>query len=123
MATQDVRPDRGPAEAQRVQQQRADRNKRLNALTLVAVIGVVAVTGVMALTVAKDGTDQRSGTERSIQPIPDSRPDVTAPHIAPWFDRNVKRMCGLDPGTDCGRDYLLDLNTGKMTPLPESIVG
>lgn len=123
MATQDVRPDQGPAEARRIQQQRPGRNRRSNALALVAVIVVVAVTGVMALTVANDSTHQRTGAERSIQPIPDSQPDVTAPHIAPWFARNVDKMCGVDPGTDCGRDYLLDLNTGRMTPLPESIVG
>jgi hypothetical protein len=70
MATDKVRPDRGPAEGQPVQRQRAGRNNRLNALALVAVIGVVAVTGVMALMVANGTTDQSTGAEPTIRPTP-----------------------------------------------------
>jgi hypothetical protein len=40
---------------------------------------------------------------------------------APWFDRNVNHMCGEPGADDCADDYTLDLDSGAMAPLPESI--
>jgi Tol biopolymer transport system component len=75
-------------------QRRASRNKRLGALAVAAAIGLVAV--VVVIRTADDGTE----TQPAVQPTP------TPP-------------AGTVPKTD----YLIDLNTGEMTPLPKSIAG
>jgi Tol biopolymer transport system component len=75
-------------------QRRTSRNKRLGALAVAATIGLVAVA--VVIRAADDGT----GTQPGIQPTP-TPPAGTAPETA----------------------YLIDLNTGEMTPLPKSIAG
>ena len=73
-------------------QRRTSRNKRLGALAVAAAIGLVAV--VVVIRAADDGT----GTQPAIQPTP-APPASAVPET----------------------DYVIDLNTGEMTPLPESI--
>jgi WD40 repeat protein len=75
-------------------QRRTNRNKRLGALAVAAAIGLVAV--VVVIRAADDGT----GTQPGMQPTPTP-------------------SAGTAPETD----YLIDLNTGEMTPLPKSIAG
>jgi Tol biopolymer transport system component len=75
-------------------QRRTSRNKRLGALAVAAAIGLVAV--VVLIRAADDGT----GTQPGMQPTPT-----------------------LPAGTALETAYLIDLNTGEMTPLPKSIAG
>jgi Tol biopolymer transport system component len=75
-------------------QRRTSRNKRLGALAVAAAIGFVAV--VVVIRAADDGTGRQPG----MQPTPT-----------------------LPAGTALETAYLIDLNTGEMTPLPQSIAG
>ena len=85
-------PDVDSWREQERRQRRTSRNKRLGALAVAAAIGLVAV--VVVIRAADDG----KGTRPAMRPTP------TPPAIAV-------------PETD----YVLDLNTGEMTSLPESI--
>jgi Tol biopolymer transport system component len=91
LATQKIDPEQGFVERQHQHQRQRTRNRKLGALALAAVIGLVAVVAV--LRAADDGT----GTQPGMQPTP--QPAGTA----------------LETG------YLIDLNTGETTQLPESI--
>jgi Tol biopolymer transport system component len=94
MVTKQTEPDLDAWKQQEQHQRRANRNKRLGALAVAAAIGLVAV--VVVIRAADDGT----GT------APANLPSPTPPASAV-------------PETD----YLIDLNTGEMAPLPESIAG
>ena len=85
-------PDLDSWRQQQERQRRTSRNKRLGALAVAAAIGLVAV--VVVIRAADDGT----GTQPAVQPRP-TTPAGTAPET----------------------DYVIDLNTGEMTPLPNSI--
>lgn len=85
-------PDVDSWREQERRQRRTSRNKRLGALAVAAAIGLVAV--VVVIRAADDGT----GTQPAVQPTP-TPPAGTAPET----------------------DYVIDLNTGEMTPLPKSI--
>jgi Tol biopolymer transport system component len=94
LATQKIDPEQGFVERQHHHQRRRTRNRKLGALALAAVIGLVALVAVIRA--ADDGT----GTWPAVEPTP-TPPAGTAPETA----------------------YLIDLNTGEMTPLPKSIAG
>jgi Tol biopolymer transport system component len=94
LATQKIDPEQGFVERQHQHQRQRTRNRKLGALALAAVIGLVA--GVVVIRAADDGT----GTWPAVKPTP-TPPAGTAPETA----------------------YLIDLNTGEMTPLPKSIAG
>jgi Tol biopolymer transport system component len=92
MVTKQTEPDLDAWTQQEQHQRRANRNKRLGALAVAAAIGLVAVVVVIR------AADDETGT------APANLPSPTPPASAL-------------PETD----YLIDLNTGEMTPLPESI--
>jgi Tol biopolymer transport system component len=94
LATQNIDPEQGFVERQHQHQQRRTRNRKFGALALAAVIGLVAV--VVVIRAADDGT----GAQPAIEPTP------TPP-----------------ARTISGVDYLIDLNTGEMTQLPNGIAG
>jgi Tol biopolymer transport system component len=94
LATQNIDPEQGFVERQHHHQRRRTRNRKLGALALAAAIGLVAV--VVVIRAADDGI----GTQPGVQPTP-TPPAGTAPET----------------------DYMIDLNTGEMTPLPKSIAG
>jgi dipeptidyl aminopeptidase/acylaminoacyl peptidase len=85
-------PDLDSWREQERRQRKTSRNKRLGALAVAAAIGLVAV--VVVIRAADDGT----GTQPAVQPRP-TPPAGTAPET----------------------DYVIELNTGEMTPLPNSI--
>ena len=61
-----------------------------------------------------------TGPAETGSPFP--QPESTGISVtAPWFDRNVNHMCGDEPGWGCDDNYTLDLDSGAMAPLPESI--
>lgn len=94
MTTKQAEPDVDSWKQQEQRQRRAGRNRKLGALVVAAAIGLVAV--VVAIVAVEQDTDR----------IPATRPSPTPPASAV-------------PETD----YLIDLTTGQMTPLPERIVG
>ncbi|RPH73793.1 hypothetical protein EHM76_04900, partial [bacterium] len=94
LATQKIDPEQGFVERQHQHQRQRTRNRKLGALALAAVIGLVAV--VVVIRAADDGTGTWPAVEPTLTP-----PAGTAPESA----------------------YLIDLNSGEMTPLPKSIAG
>lgn len=93
MATKQVEPDLDSWKDQERRQQRAHRRRKVGAIAVAAAIGVMAVLVAIR-------AEQGTGTEPAIRPSPTP-------------------AAGAVPETD----YLIDLGTGEMTPLPESIVG
>jgi Tol biopolymer transport system component len=94
LATQKIDPEQGFLERQHHHQRRRTRNRKLGALALAGVIGLVAV--IVVIRAADDGR----GAQPAVQPTPTPEPSLTPPGA-----------------------YLIDLNTGEMTPLPKSIAG
>ena len=87
-----------PADGLEGLERRRDR-KRRNQRIAAGVVGIaVFVAAVWAVTTG--GSFNRT-QQPAIQPTPTPEPSMTAPEVA----------------------YLIDLNTGEMTPLPESILG
>jgi dipeptidyl aminopeptidase/acylaminoacyl peptidase len=97
MATQKVRPNPGFVDRQYENQRRLSRRRKASALALVAVLVVVGVVvGISTL---------RSGDEGKVTPGSGSAPTPTA--TLPEFSV----------------PSLVDLQTGGVTPLPQSILG
>jgi Tol biopolymer transport system component len=94
MATQKVRPEAGFTDRQLEQQRRRARNRKAAALALMAALGVAAA--VFSVSLAGD-------EERSQPAVPSTPPPAPSP--AP------------------DDIYTIDLNSGEMTPLPETLQG
>lgn len=94
MTTKQAEPDIDSWREQEQRQRRSGRNKKLGALAVAAAIGLVAV--VVAIVAVEQDTDMMPAIQPSPTPPASAVPDT---------------------------DYLIDLKTGQMTPLPERIVG
>ena len=105
MATQKVRPDPGALERQNLNQRRRVSRERRAGYALAAAL-VIAGT-VIGITAVRQG-DERPGT-RPTEPA--EQPDIPP------------RIRGAPPTHGVPKvDYVIDLNTDVMTPLPESIL-
>ena len=100
MSAQKLRQEPGALERQHARQRRRSRNRRIGAFALVAALGIAAT--VFAVQVWGGHGRSRPATE------PTSIPELEC--VAP------------NPGEGCGNDRLFDLETGEMTPLPNSII-
>ncbi len=106
MTTKQVEPDLDSWRQLEERRRGARRNRRLGALILGAALSIMVV---IALVLIAGG---RTRTQGSVQPAGDSSGAVQPP---PPPVSAVGRV----PDTD----YLLNVRTGEMTPLPASIVG
>jgi hypothetical protein len=105
MATQRVRPDPGALERQNRNQRRRVSRERRGGYALAAAL-VIAGT-VIGITAVRQG-DERPGT-RPAEPA--EQPDIPPP------------IRGAPPAHGVPKvDYVIDLNTEEMTPLPETII-
>jgi WD40-like Beta Propeller Repeat len=111
MVTKQKGSDPGALERQRTRQARTIRNRKVGAIAVAAAISAAAVMFAFVLrgdegTTKTDG-GQQPATSHATEPW-DEPPIVRAP----WFTRSARPQ----------EDFLIDVNTGEVTPLPEAII-
>jgi Tol biopolymer transport system component len=109
-STQDVKPDSGGLEKRHKRQRRWGGGKTVGAVGVVAAIGLAAVASSI-LGALGEGNP--------------TTPAAQVPTVAPVTSREVPGFSVTDQvpvGSVPKVDYVIDLNTGVMTPLPRAII-
>jgi hypothetical protein len=112
MITKQKTSEPGALERQQKRQVRAARNKRIGAFTVAAAIAVAAVVLVLVTRPGEDATTPADGSPTAV-------PTVTR---LPLYDPSVASAPWVTPTAMSDVDYLIDTNTGEMTPLPRAIL-
>jgi dipeptidyl aminopeptidase/acylaminoacyl peptidase len=115
MATKQIEPDLDSWREQEERQRGARRKRQLGALVVGAAFGILIVMAVVL--VASDRSAAPPATRPGADPEHQNQedPTVLVPGQVPQGDYLV------DPVPET--DYLIELDTGEMTPLPQSIAG
>jgi Tol biopolymer transport system component len=120
-------PDLDSWREQEKRQRNATRNKKLGAIAVVATI-VVAAVGIVTSDGLVDRTsrdEQRPGASATVGPSVPPTP-TNAPAVEPQPARRAWGSVTTAPWVGASAtpqvDYVIDLNTGTMTPLPDAII-
>jgi Tol biopolymer transport system component len=110
MSTQKVEPDQGALQPQHMRQRRRSMGKTIGAIAMVVAIGLAAVASSIVGALGGQKTTTLADQTPTVAPGTSSE---AQPGVA------VADLALVDSAPKV--DYLIDLNTGVMTPLPEAI--
>jgi hypothetical protein len=122
MVTKQKPADPGGLDRQHTRQVRTVRNRKIGAFAVAA--GIVALA-VVAIDIAERDGGQQPATSGAA--TPSVRPTATnAPAVEPTPARSAGGSVTTAPWVGASAtpevDYVIDLNTGAMTPLPDAII-